>query len=53
VFGKSLSQALPPFGINLLRWALTCVVLVALTFILEGCFPRPERRVIEVVIATS
>jgi drug/metabolite transporter (DMT)-like permease len=44
VFGKPLSEALPPFGINLLRWAVACVVLVALTYILEGRFPRPNRR---------
>ncbi len=44
VFGKSLSEALPPFGINLLRWAMACVVLVTLTFLLEGRFPRPGCR---------
>jgi len=44
VFGKSLSEALPPFGINLLRWTMACVVLVTLTFLLEGRFPRPDRR---------
>ncbi len=30
VFGQPLSEALPPFGINLIRWALACVVLVPL-----------------------
>ena len=44
VFGKPLSEALPPFGINLVRWAVACVVLVALTFVLEGRLPRPDRR---------
>lgn len=44
VFGKPLSEALPPFGINLLRWAVACVILVALTFVLEGRLPRPDRR---------
>jgi len=44
VFGKPLLQALPPSGINLIRWLLTCIVLVALTLTLEGRFPRPQRH---------
>ena len=43
VFGKPLSEALPPFGINLIRWALACVILVPLTLFLEGR-PRPARH---------
>jgi drug/metabolite transporter (DMT)-like permease len=44
VFGKPLLEALPPFGINLIRWVLACIVLVPLTLALEGHFPRPARR---------
>jgi drug/metabolite transporter (DMT)-like permease len=44
VFGKPLLEALPPFGINLVRWVLACLVLVPLTLALEGRFPRPARR---------
>jgi len=44
VFGKPLAEALPPFGINLIRWVLACIVLVPLTLALEGRFPRPARR---------
>jgi drug/metabolite transporter (DMT)-like permease len=44
VFGKPLLEALPPFGINLIRWVLACIVLVPLTLALEGRFPRPARR---------
>jgi drug/metabolite transporter (DMT)-like permease len=44
VFGKPLLEALPPFGINLIRWILACIVLVPLTFALEGRFPRPARH---------
>jgi drug/metabolite transporter (DMT)-like permease len=44
VFGKPLLEALPPFGINLIRWALACLVLVPLTLALEGRFPRPARH---------
>ncbi len=43
VFGKPLSEALPPFGINLIRWLLACAILVPLTLYLEGRFPRPAR----------
>lgn len=43
VFGKPLLDALPPFGINLIRWVLACIVLVALTLALEGRLPRPAR----------
>ncbi len=42
VFGQPLSEALPPFGINLIRWALACVVLVPLY--LEGGIPNPPRH---------
>ncbi len=44
VFGKALLEALPPFGINLVRWVLACMVLVPLTLALEGRFPRPARH---------
>ncbi len=44
MFGKALLEALPPFGINLVRWVLACLVLVPLTLALEGRFPRPPRR---------
>jgi drug/metabolite transporter (DMT)-like permease len=44
VFGKPLLEALPPFGINLVRWVLACMVLVPLTLALEGRFPRPARH---------
>jgi drug/metabolite transporter (DMT)-like permease len=44
VFGKPLLEALPPFGINLFRWVLACLVLVPLTLVLEGRFPRPARH---------
>lgn len=44
VFGKPLLEALPPFGINLIRWVLACIVLVPLTLVLEGHFPRPARH---------
>ena len=37
-------EALPPFGINLGRWVLACLVLVPLTLALEGRFPRPARH---------
>ena len=41
VFGIPLLEALPPFGINLVRWVLACLILVPLTLALEGRFPRP------------
>jgi drug/metabolite transporter (DMT)-like permease len=44
VFGRPLSEALPPFGINLIRWLLACAILVPLTLYLEGRFPRPARH---------
>ncbi|MDQ3965802.1 MAG: DMT family transporter [Actinomycetota bacterium] len=44
MFGKPLSEALPPFGINLIRWVLACMVLVPLMLALEGHLPRPARR---------
>jgi drug/metabolite transporter (DMT)-like permease len=44
VFGKPLLEALPPFGINLIRWVLAGIVLVPLTLALEGRFPRPARH---------
>ncbi len=44
VFGKPLLEALPPFGINLIRWVLACLVLVPLTLALEGRFPKPARH---------
>ena len=44
VFGKALLEALPPFGINLIRWVLACIVLVPLTLAFEGRFPWPARH---------
>ena len=44
VFGQPLTEALPPFGLNLIRWCVACVVLVPLTFYLEGGIARPPRR---------
>ena len=44
VFGRALTEALPPFGINMVRWILACVVLIPLTLALEGRFPRPARH---------
>jgi drug/metabolite transporter (DMT)-like permease len=44
VFGRPLSEALPPFGINLIRWLVACAILVPLTLYLEGRFPRPARH---------
>ena len=44
MFGKPLLEALPPFGINLIRWVLACLVLVPLTLALEGRFPKPARH---------
>jgi drug/metabolite transporter (DMT)-like permease len=34
-FGRVLSETLPPFGINLIRWIIACVVLVPLTLARE------------------
>jgi hypothetical protein len=34
-FGRLLSEALPPFGINLIRWIIACVVLIPLTLARE------------------
>jgi drug/metabolite transporter (DMT)-like permease len=53
VFGKPLSEALPPFGINLIRWALACMVLVPLMLALEGRLPRPARRLWPSLIAMA
>ena len=53
VFGKPLSEALPPFGINLIRWVLACLVLVPLMLALEGRFPRPARRLWPSLIAMA
>ena len=44
MFGKALLEALPPFGINLIRWVLACIVLVPLTLAFEGRFPWPARH---------
>src|SRR3954469_22482016 len=44
VFGKPLLEALPPFGINLIRWILARLVLVPLTLALEGRLPWPARH---------
>jgi drug/metabolite transporter (DMT)-like permease len=40
-FGRVLSEALPPFGINLIRWVIACLVLVPLTLAREGRVVRP------------
>src|ERR671932_2715635 len=44
VFGKPLLEALAPFAINLIRWLVACIVLVTLTLLFEGRFPRPARH---------
>ncbi len=44
VFGAPLSEALPPFGINLIRWILASAILVPLLFVREGRLPRPSRH---------
>jgi drug/metabolite transporter (DMT)-like permease len=44
VFGRALVEALPPFGINLIRWVLACAILVPLAYRLEGGIRLPERR---------
>jgi drug/metabolite transporter (DMT)-like permease len=44
VFGKPLLEALRPFSINLIRWLIACIVLVTLTLLFEGRFPRPARH---------
>ncbi len=42
VFGRELVQALPPVGVNLIRWCVACAVLVPLTLLYEGRgFLRP------------
>ncbi len=41
-FGRVLSEALPPFGINLVRWVVACAVLVPLTLGREGRLFRPS-----------
>ena len=43
VVGRPLSEALPPFGITLVRWLLACLILVPLTVAREGRLVRPER----------
>lgn len=43
VFGRPLSEALPPFSINLIHWVLACTILIPLTLALEGRFLRPAR----------
>jgi drug/metabolite transporter (DMT)-like permease len=40
-FGRVLSEALPPFGINLIRWTIACVILVPLALSREGRIVRP------------
>ncbi len=40
-FGRVLSEALPPFGINLVRWVLASAILVPLTLGREGRLFRP------------
>jgi drug/metabolite transporter (DMT)-like permease len=40
-FGRVLSEALPPFGINLIRWSIACVLLVPLALAREGRIVRP------------
>ena len=53
MFGKPLLEALPPFGINLIRWVLACLVLVPLTLALEGRFPKPARHQLRGLFAMS
>ncbi|TCJ20049.1 DMT family transporter [Rubrobacter taiwanensis] len=44
VFGRVLVEALPPFGLNLLRWVLACAILAPLALRWEGGIPVPPRR---------
>jgi drug/metabolite transporter (DMT)-like permease len=53
VFGRPLSEALPPFGINLIRWVLACAILIPLTLVLEGRFPRPARHLWPSLVAMA
>lgn len=53
VFGQPLSEALPPFGINLIRWVLACLILVPLVLAREGRFPRPPRALWPALIIMS
>lgn len=40
-FGRVLSEALPPSGINVIRWIIACAVLVPMTLRREGRVFRP------------
>jgi drug/metabolite transporter (DMT)-like permease len=42
-FGRVLSEALPPFGINLIRWLIAGVVLVPLALAREGRLIQPPQ----------
>jgi drug/metabolite transporter (DMT)-like permease len=53
VFGRPLSEALPPFGINLIRWIIACAILVPLTFVREGRIARPASSLWPALIGMS
>lgn len=52
-FGRVLSEALPPFGINLIRWIVACAVLVPLTLRREGGILRPPTGLWPALVAMS
>jgi drug/metabolite transporter (DMT)-like permease len=52
-FGRVLSEALPPFGINLVRWSIACIVLVPLTLAREGRIVRPPSALWSALAAMS
>ena len=52
-FGRVLSEALPPFGINLIRWIVACAVLVPLTLRREGSIFRPAPGLWPALVAMS
>jgi drug/metabolite transporter (DMT)-like permease len=52
-FGRVLSEAFPPFGINLIRWVIACVILVPLTLAREGRIVRPAPGLWPALVAMS
>jgi drug/metabolite transporter (DMT)-like permease len=52
-FGRVLSEALPPFGINLIRWIIACITLVPLTLAREGRIVRPAPGLWLALVAMS
>ncbi|MDQ3792693.1 MAG: DMT family transporter, partial [Actinomycetota bacterium] len=52
-FGRVLSEALPPFGINLIRWIVACAVLVPLTLRRKGSILRPPTGLWPALVAMS